>query len=393
MPQSLPNGYIQTEISFVSPDAVRALNAATAIVANKLYYIAQRETAPFHVPYRKICSDTGLSKNQVQYAFQKLRDRGIITTTWKGLPARLWTTFSCSRYEMLLLQKKKIIPCLKHTVKTYGASRAILISQLRYWYEKMLQKEFWKTHRQLSEETGLSISQIQYHLRILRERQAVSVRIGGVPKRTYITAIEKMMNIESKFLDERIVEIVKDFNLVTGKGIVNLPDWLLLRLSQLLNQDGFTLDDFKAVHRLKYGEWKDESSMRKYIRPRTFWGEKFSEYVDEAKTTAKENNTDFAAAKELFLKAQKCRSKNPGCSANSQRNNPSHQCFFCSRHRSGELKEIIAETKKIILQSPPSCNIAKTESSDVHDSTWLSASGMTSLDWEEINKMKKEKGL
>ncbi len=374
----------------MSPDVVRSLNAATAIVANKLYYIAQREIAAFHVPYRKICADTGLSKNQVQYAFQKLRDRGIITTVWKGLPARLWTTFSCSRYEMLLIQKKKIIPCPKHTVQIYGAPRAIIMGQLRYWHEKMLHKEFWKTHRQLSDETGLSISQIQYHLHVLQEKNAVSIHSGGVPKRTYVTAIEKMMNIESKFLDERIVEIVKDFNLVTGKGIVNLPDWLLLRLSQLLNQ-GFTVDDFKAVHRLKHSEWKDETSMRKYIRPRTFWGEKFSEYVDEAKTAAKENNTDFAAAKELFLKAQKCRSKNPGCSANSQRNNPVHQCFFCSRHRSGELKEKIAEANSII--QPPSCNIAKNESSDVHDSTGLSAAGMTSLDWEEINKMKKEKGL
>lgn len=45
--------------------------------------------------------------------------------------------------------------------------------------------------------------------------------------------------------------------------------------------EGFTLDDFKYVIKVKSAEWKNDDKMRKYLRPETLFGTKFEGYLNQ----------------------------------------------------------------------------------------------------------------
>lgn len=45
--------------------------------------------------------------------------------------------------------------------------------------------------------------------------------------------------------------------------------------------EGFTLKDFKAVIDIKVYEWKNDSTMNKYLRPETLFGTKFESYLNQ----------------------------------------------------------------------------------------------------------------
>jgi uncharacterized phage protein (TIGR02220 family) len=47
--------------------------------------------------------------------------------------------------------------------------------------------------------------------------------------------------------------------------------------------EGFTLDDFRAVIEKKYKQWGN-TEMGKYLRPETLFGTKFEGYLNEAET-------------------------------------------------------------------------------------------------------------
>lgn len=56
--------------------------------------------------------------------------------------------------------------------------------------------------------------------------------------------------------------------------------------------EGYTVDDFKAVIDKKVAEWKG-TEMAQYLRPETLFGSKFESYLNAPKTTAKTANTHF----------------------------------------------------------------------------------------------------
>ena len=45
--------------------------------------------------------------------------------------------------------------------------------------------------------------------------------------------------------------------------------------------EGFTLDDFKRVIKIKVAEWADDDAMKKYLRPETLFGTKFEGYLNQ----------------------------------------------------------------------------------------------------------------
>lgn len=59
------------------------------------------------------------------------------------------------------------------------------------------------------------------------------------------------------------------------------------RLINARLNDGFTVDDFKAVIDKKTKEWKG-TEMEKYIRPETLFGTKFESYLNQKKVVAKQ---------------------------------------------------------------------------------------------------------
>ncbi len=46
-------------------------------------------------------------------------------------------------------------------------------------------------------------------------------------------------------------------------------------------REGFRLEDFKKVHRIKLAEWGSDQKMSKYLRPETLYGTKFEGYLNQ----------------------------------------------------------------------------------------------------------------
>ena len=53
--------------------------------------------------------------------------------------------------------------------------------------------------------------------------------------------------------------------------------------------EGFTIDDFKAVIDKKVEQWQDNEKMCKYLRPETLFGSKFEGYLNETEPTSMYN--------------------------------------------------------------------------------------------------------
>ena len=68
------------------------------------------------------------------------------------------------------------------------------------------------------------------------------------------------------------------------KPTEELPD----RIGELLDA-GYTEKDMRDVIDKKVAEWKDDSKMRGYLRPRTLFGDKFEEYVSAPEALEIEN--------------------------------------------------------------------------------------------------------
>jgi uncharacterized phage protein (TIGR02220 family) len=52
-------------------------------------------------------------------------------------------------------------------------------------------------------------------------------------------------------------------------------------------REGFRVDDFIAVCKIKAAQWKDDPAMTIYLRPETLWGTKMSSYCNEPMPKAK----------------------------------------------------------------------------------------------------------
>lgn len=75
--------------------------------------------------------------------------------------------------------------------------------------------------------------------------------------------------------------IIALLNKVTGRSF--RPSDSSLRPIRARLREGFTLDDFTSVIRLKNAQWAPRADMRAYLRPETLFGNKFDAYLQEAK--------------------------------------------------------------------------------------------------------------
>ena len=74
--------------------------------------------------------------------------------------------------------------------------------------------------------------------------------------------------------------IIDDLNSVLG------TDYKLTvrKTKELINiriKEGFTLEDFKKVHRIKFNEWNKDDKMSKFLRPETLYSNKFEGYLNQ----------------------------------------------------------------------------------------------------------------
>lgn len=75
--------------------------------------------------------------------------------------------------------------------------------------------------------------------------------------------------------------IIALLNEVTGRSF--RPSDSSLRPIRARLREGFTMDDFSAVIRLKNTQWANRADMKAYLRPETLFGNKFEGYLQEAK--------------------------------------------------------------------------------------------------------------
>ena len=53
------------------------------------------------------------------------------------------------------------------------------------------------------------------------------------------------------------------------------------RLIKKRMKEGYVLEDFFKVHRIKCGQWQKDPRMRKFLIPETLYSNKFEGYVNE----------------------------------------------------------------------------------------------------------------
>lgn len=74
-------------------------------------------------------------------------------------------------------------------------------------------------------------------------------------------------------------DIVSYLNEKTGKKYRASSKKIRSLISARINE-GFTLEDFKAVIDIKCGHWLHDAKMNEYLRPSTLFGTKFEEYLN-----------------------------------------------------------------------------------------------------------------
>jgi uncharacterized phage protein (TIGR02220 family) len=82
-------------------------------------------------------------------------------------------------------------------------------------------------------------------------------------------SIVKDSKVENS-IDSLIPQIIEDLNHVTGKAFRPTTASTIKLLNGRI-AEGYTLDDFKRVHRLKFAEWGSDPSMEQYLRPGTLY--------------------------------------------------------------------------------------------------------------------------
>jgi len=83
-----------------------------------------------------------------------------------------------------------------------------------------------------------------------------------------------------------IGEIIDDLNLILGTSYKSTSKQTQDLIKTRLN-DGFTLEDFKVVHRKMLRSWGADEKMVKYLRPITLYGNKFEGYLNQKSVTTK----------------------------------------------------------------------------------------------------------
>jgi len=104
---------------------------------------------------------------------------------------------------------------------------------------------------------------------------------------------DKDINISSSKEKELLNQIIEYLNTQTGKNFKATSKATQRHILGRINE-GYSLEDFKAVIDVKVKQWLDDPKMNIYLRPETLFAGHFEGYLNEApkkKTTEKPKNT------------------------------------------------------------------------------------------------------
>lgn len=229
-----------------------------------------------------------------------------------------------------LLAQDSFITYNKIVAKKIGVSPAILLGALCSYQNSFNNEEFFKEQDKISEDTCLSIYEIQQALKILVKNEIVSVNKKGLPAKNYYFVVDDKL---SKFLttgdlnfeshnnntntnntrkeniakesysnctnesndiipigkannqphstdSAKIKEIIAYLNDKVGTRYSATSKKSNTHIKARLNE-GYSVEDFKLVIDQKHKDWYN-TEYSEYLRPETLFGNKFEGYLNKA---------------------------------------------------------------------------------------------------------------
>lgn len=209
----------------------------------------------FEVTYRRIEMETGLKPQQSEKALSNLRDLGMVE-------------YSEDTCEVLILNWGK------HNWSKSPKTKAALDKQI----EKVKNSQM-KQHlaREYEEHFG---EPYPYPIDTVSDGYEYPYISVSVSEPVSITGVGVQGEGSSVCLPAKVREIVDYLNAAIGSSYRASSKKTTSLINARLNE-GFTVDDFKAVIDKKSASWKGDPKMAKYLRPETLFGTKFEGYLNE----------------------------------------------------------------------------------------------------------------
>ncbi len=88
--------------------------------------------------------------------------------------------------------------------------------------------------------------------------------------------------------DSMVSQVIALLNQESGKAF-KASAQETQRLVRARCKEGYGYDDFAQVIRCKCSQWKGSAEMGRYLRPQTLFGGKFDSYLQEAKSSPKQD--------------------------------------------------------------------------------------------------------
>ena len=114
---------------------------------------------------------------------------------------------------------------------------------------------------------------------------------------------QEKMNWSGEVFFSEVFDVVRYLNEKTGSAFHKTSASTRRPIIARLNE-GYKIPDFLAVIDLKASQWLGNETMERYLRPRTLFGSKFEDYLQEARRKASKRQPagsgGFRNAKELM---------------------------------------------------------------------------------------------
>jgi uncharacterized phage protein (TIGR02220 family) len=172
-----------------------------------------------------------------------------------------------------------ILTAIMQTLSNLGAIDPILWSKKVIWSDNFISRisDAYSRRQDKLPDKNLLLS-------IYVNKNKKNASINGVndnisTEREIEREIEREKESTKTFM---YAEIIQDFNEVTNSHYKTDP--VTKDIMQLINariKEGFSIDDFKKVHRNKFASWGNDPKMKKFLRPHTLYTGKFQAYLNE----------------------------------------------------------------------------------------------------------------
>jgi uncharacterized phage protein (TIGR02220 family) len=215
------------------------------------------------------------------------------------IPAEIWLSKELSMQEKLFLVEIKSLDNEKGcyaTNKYFAEFFQLSKGRVSQVIKSLIEKEYITvTYERKGKEIKKRILKIKQVFRKLNQG-------GKNPKGGYLendkennTMINNIINNKETLSCEQDIvpfkEIIEDLNLITKSNYKyntkKTKDLIKARFNE-----GFKLEDFKKVHRVKASQWMNVNKMEPYLRPITLYGTKFESYLNESERIKKDSFED-----------------------------------------------------------------------------------------------------